>query len=729
MAKAPSDPGDSTQLALFDAPGTTLQESADESPEDSPETHATPGRQGEAITSQEVEAALLTWVEAGWLRPLDVTLARFLGALEPDGEPLAVLAAALASHQVGRGHVCLDMAQMLAAPDAVLSLPPRDGGEDAGAAPLTPAALFERLGAFDAAQWRARLAASRLVHEAGAPLVLEGTRLYLRRFWHYERQVVARLSALMANPQPVSEAMLSRLDRLFGTDGDRLKNLHSDHKGFDDLLSGDVDWQKIACALALRSRLTVISGGPGTGKTTTVTRLLALLQESALEKTGRALSMHMAAPTGKAAARLSESLRGALEGLDVSSAVREALPAEATTLHRLLGVQRHSRHFRHGADRPLALDLLVVDEASMVDLELMSALLEALPAHARLILLGDRDQLASVEAGAVLGDLCLGAERGRAGDAVTALATRAGNAPAPTPEKPVTALADHVVVLKKSYRFDEDSGIGALARAVNAGDHRAITEVWRRNYQDIGFLPLASGRPEPLIQKAVEGYRESMAAIARGDEAPEAILARLSRFQVLCALRRGPFGVEGLNQMIAEAFFAKGLTGGTRGWYEGRPVMVTRNDPQLGLFNGDIGIALMTSVETSPRVSDNAEGASREPSDKNVVASTRALRVFFPHPSGEGTRAVLPGRLGGVETAFAMTVHKSQGSEFERVLLALPERPNPIMTRELVYTGITRARRFCLIASAWPEVLESAAKRRTRRASGIADRFIPGEQT
>lgn len=665
----------------------------------------TPVPAGESTDREKVERCLAQWVAAGWLRPLDAALARFLASREPDGDPWVTLAVALASHQCGRGHVCLALDQALEAPDAVLSLPPRDGGEETGRESLvSPGGLFRQLGLSDPAGWCARLASSHLVERMNAPLVLEGSRLYLRRFWHYECRVVARLAALMAAAQPVSEERLARLDRLFAAGAERT-----------DEARRETDWQKVACALALRHRLTVISGGPGTGKTTTVTRLLALLQESALAERGRALSMRMAAPTGKAAARLSQSLRGALAGLAVAPAVRAALPEEATTLHRLLGVQRHSRHFHHGADRPLALDLLVVDEASMVDIELMSALLEALPAQARLILLGDRDQLASVEAGAVLGDLCLSAARGRPSEAVAALAARAGGAsagPGAASQKPVTPLADHVVVLQKSYRFDEHSGIGALARAVNAGDCAAIAGVWRRGYRDIGFQLLEPGRPGPLIQQAVAGYRECMAAIAGGGESPERILARLARFQVLCALRRGPCGVEGLNQTIAEALFAEGLIGGTRGWYEGRPVMVTRNDPQLGLFNGDIGIALMAGLETG----------SHAPGDE--APPPRALRVFFPHASGEGTRAVLPGRLHGVETAFAMTVHKSQGSEFERVLLVLPDRPNPIMTRELVYTGITRARRFCLIASAFAGVLENAAQRPTRRASGIAARFL-----
>ncbi|WP_169712224.1 exodeoxyribonuclease V subunit alpha [Kushneria konosiri] len=688
---------DSGQFSLFDET-SAMPEASDEAeaiavPSDTLPTP--PGLPSERVINESfILRQLERWVEMGWLRPLDAHLARFVRSREPQGDPLVMLSAALVSHQLGRGHICLDLEHALREPDAVLSLPPHDGQASNEAAEIvTPGTLLADMGILHVASWRARLESSSVLgqgahDEQARPLVLEDQRLYLRRFWQHEGSVVARLQRLMVGAGTVSDDMMARLDALFG--------------GSNELSAPD--WQKVACAMALRNRLTVISGGPGTGKTTTVTRLLALLQESALSEQGRPLIVHLAAPTGKAAARLSQSLGGAVAALDVSDAIRASLPREATTLHRLLGVQRDSRHFRHNGHHPLALDVLVVDEASMVDLELMSSLLAALPAHARLILLGDRDQLASVEAGAVLGDLCDGAEQGQCSDAAHRLMVRAAGQPLPMSDAPPCVLADHVVVLKKSYRFHEHSGIGALARAVNRGRLEEIRQCWKAGYEDIDFQ-LVREQGGILIRRAVSGYREALKAMMSG-AGPEEVLRLFSRFQVLCALRRGPWGVEGLNDAIVEALFRERLVDGTRGWYAGRPVMVTRNDPQLGLYNGDIGIAMFM------------------PEDEAYAGPTpRKLRVFFPHASGQGVRAVLPGRLGGVDTAFAMTVHKSQGSEFDRVLLVLPDRPNPIMTRELVYTGITRAKTHCLIVTAFGGAIESAALRQTWRASGVGKRL------
>ncbi|WP_457808284.1 exodeoxyribonuclease V subunit alpha [Kushneria sp. EE4] len=701
MTRAGKDSG-SGQFSLFDSDEPLESTDASDISFDDDIALESGKPPGPVALEDVVDGAWITqqlerWVEVGWLRALDAHLARFVSAREPEGDPLVTLSAALVSHQLGRGHICLDLDHALRDPDAVLSLPPFDAqptGETGSI--VTPGALLAALGVRHVASWRERLLASVVMGQgekdtASPPLVLEGQRLYLRRFWQHECSVVARLKRLMAGAGVVSDDMMARLDALFG----------------DSSAASVPDWQKVACAMALRHRLTVISGGPGTGKTTTVTRLLALLQESALNEQGRALIVHLAAPTGKAAARLSQSLGGAVAALAVPEAVRAALPREATTLHRLLGVRRDSRHFRHDADHPLALDVLVVDEASMVDLELMASLLAALPDHARLILLGDRDQLASVEAGAVLGDLCEGAERGRRSDAVQALTQRAAGQPLPASNAAWSMLADHVVVLQKSYRFHEHSGIGALARGVNRGRVDEIRRCWQAGFEDIDFQQVKEAGGV-LIRRAATGYREALRSMARG-AGPEEVLALFSRFQVLCALRRGPWGVEGLNEAIVEALFREKLVGGTRGWYAGRLVMVTRNDAQLGLYNGDIGIAMLM------------------PGDKaHHDGGSGRLRVFFPHPSGEGVRAVLPGRLGGVETAFAMTVHKSQGSEFERVLLVLPDRPNPIMTRELVYTGITRAKSHCLVMTAFAGAIESAALRQTWRASGVGQRLESG---
>ncbi|WP_245392415.1 exodeoxyribonuclease V subunit alpha [Salinicola endophyticus] len=634
-------------------------------------------------------AALALWVELGWLRQLDRHFARFLAAHDADsatgGDPLVWLAGALVSHQAGRGHVCLSLARTLAAPHSALSLPPLDGGEP----PATPVTLPEQLLAgLDLAGWRERLAASPLVASAevaaasATPLVLEGDQLYLRRYWQAECGVAARLRQRLGGSLPVSDAMAAPLAALF-----------AGHAQAADA----PDWQRIACALALRQRLTIISGGPGTGKTTTVTRLLALLQQQALA-TGAALRIRLAAPTGKAAARLSESIAGAVAKLPVAEGVRAAIPQEAQTLHRLLGARPDTRHFRHDAETPLSLDLLVVDEASMVDLEMMAALLAALPPQARLILLGDKDQLASVEAGSVLGDLCVGAGVDREvgyTEATRAYLARVGGESLP-PAAIANPLADHVAMLRRSFRFHADSGIGALARAANAGDGDAFLRCLGGEYADIERIGSEGAAFE---RRVVEGYRALFAALARGAPAAE-LLALQGRFQVLCALRRGEWGVEGLNARIAQILRQQGFITRTDGWYAGRPVMVTHNDPQLGLYNGDLGLTLA-----------DADGR---------------LRVCFVQ--GDGVRQVLPSRLDAAATAFAMTVHKSQGSEFEHVLFVLPARANPIVTRELIYTGITRARsRLSLALAGGPgqsRTLREAIARRVVRESAIAERLL-----
>lgn len=630
---------------------------------------------------------LALWVELGWLRQLDRHFAAFLADRDPEADPQVWLAAALVSHQVGRGHVCLSLARVLAAPRSALSLPPLDGGFEAEAPLTLPEALLEGV---TLEAWAEALRGSTVVansHDAqglATPLVLDGGRLYLRRYWQAESGVAAQLQRRLGEAMTVDEALAAQLQALFA--GNQREG-------------SEPDWQRIACALALRQRLTIISGGPGTGKTTTVTRLLALLQQQALAGDGQALRIRLAAPTGKAAARLSESIAGAVGKLDVADNVRAAIPQEALTLHRLLGARPDTRHFRHHAESPLSLDLLVVDEASMVDLEMMAALLAALPDDARLILLGDKDQLASVEAGSVLGDLCAGADVARAAGYSEAtrryLETMTGEA-LPATGTP-NLLADHVAMLRKSFRFRADSGIGELARAANRGDGRAFVSALRAGFTDIATLEL----DEPAFERAViSGYRE-LFELLQGDASPAAILECQSRFQVLCALRRGAWGVEGMNTRIAKALYRQGWIARTDGWFAGRPVMVTHNDPQLGLYNGDLGITLA-----------DPEGR---------------LRVCFPQ--GEGVRQVLPSRLDAAATAFAMTVHKSQGSEFDHVLFALPGRSNPIVTRELIYTGITRARSRLTLAQAGHDErqLREAVARQVVRESAIAERLLTAD--
>ncbi|WP_321909301.1 exodeoxyribonuclease V subunit alpha [Paraburkholderia sp. J11-2] len=702
---------------------------------DMPEIEPQPGRGAARETAVHMLGVLDNWVERGWLRTLDAAFARFLWTEAPHSEPLLLLAAALASHQLGRGHVCLDLKATLEDPAFALSLPP-DGPQVLAAVPAQPPA--EVLAGVTLAQWRAALAAPDLASEetaatdiaqGNAPLVLVGTRLYLRRYWQYEQDVregierrlgrAARLEAAL--PLDVARAAL---DALFAPRSGETRA---------------ADWQKLACALAARSAFSIVTGGPGTGKTTTVVRLLALLQTLALGRAAqgtpatRPLRIRLAAPTGKAAARLNESIAGAVERLPFDAlqahvdaeALRKAIPTVVTTLHRVLGTRPGSRRFRHDAANPLPVDVLVIDEASMVDLEMMAAVLDALPPTARLILLGDKDQLASVEAGAVLGELCDRAREGHYTQASRAWLEAA------TGERIEAAMLDAhglpldqaIAMLRESHRFASESGIGALAELVNTGDAVGVAKIWSRGYEDLARLVCPADDDGPLRALIVDGrvgeqsaaqrqgYRHYLETMRTTRPEPGATTDALSTwaagvlkahgaFQLLCALRRGPWGVEGLNRRVARLLQEEGLIEPHGDWYAGRPVLVMHNDYELGLMNGDIGIALALPV------------AAGEPP---------VLRVAFPAGDGSGgVKWVSPSRLQGVETVFALTVHKSQGSEFTHAALVLPDTYSPILTRELVYTGITRARSFLTLAV--PEgrsVLDRAVLAKVQRASGL----------
>ncbi|MFY1029465.1 exodeoxyribonuclease V subunit alpha [Pseudomonas asiatica] len=648
------------------------------------------------------------WVGRGWLRALDRSFVTFILEQDPQAQACVLLAAAMTSHQLGRGHSCLDLAATLNAPDFVLSLPPE--GEEGNQLPS------QWLLGLRVEQWRWALAASPLVEDRDGqqlsperPLVLAGQRLYLRRYWNYERSIAQALSARLSIATATPEKLASRLDALFPDafeiNGERCS-----------------DWQKIACALAARGNFSVITGGPGTGKTTSVVRLLGLLQAPAVEE-GKPLRIRLAAPTGKAAARLSESIGKAVSVLPVSAKVREAIPTDVSTLHRLLGSRPDSRNFIHQRDKPLELDVLVVDEASMIDLEMMACLLDALPRQARLILLGDKDQLASVDAGSVLGDLCREAEKGGYSEQTTAwLNTHSGEA-LNAPGLQLAAglgdpLAQQTVMLRYSRRFDPQQGIGRLAKLVNEKDVAQARNLLEQPSAQLCNLKLRGEHDAALTDVIINGkgdapgYRHYLEKLRDLRPASDtlwdsglwaswagSVLSAFDEFRLLCALRRGPWGVEGLNQRVAAELHRCELLAGEQGWYEGRPVLVTRNDYSLNLMNGDIGITLWVP-------GPNAE---------------RALRVAFPRNDGNGgVRFVMPSRLVEVETVFAMTVHKSQGSEFNHTALVLPDALNPVLTKELLYTAITRAKQWFSLIEASPGVFEGAVSRNVQRTSGLA---------
>ncbi|ECA5180634.1 exodeoxyribonuclease V subunit alpha [Salmonella enterica subsp. enterica serovar Newport] len=602
-----------------------------------------------------IQERLLEAVEQKLLRPID---AQFALTVAGNDDPAVTLAAALLSHDAGEGHVCLPLSRLTLTEEAH---------------PLLVAWISETATPID---WKKRLLASAAVScgDSPAPLILCGDRLYLNRMWCNER-TVARFFNEVNQAIAVDEDQLSRiLDALFPP-------------------TDEVNWQKVAAAVALTRRISVISGGPGTGKTTTVAKLLAALIQMA---DGERCRIRLAAPTGKAAARLTESLGAALRQLPLTDAQKKRIPEDASTLHRLLGAQPGSQRLRHHAGNPLHLDVLVVDEASMIDLPMMSRLIDALPPHGRVIFLGDRDQLASVEAGSVLGDICAYVNAGFTAERARQLSRLTGSAIPAGAGTQAASLRDSLCLLQKSYRFGSDSGIGKLAAAINCGDRSAIQAVFQQGFSDIEKRTLQSSDDYAgMLDEALAGYGRYL-RLLHEKAAPEAILQAFNEYQLLCALREGPFGVRGLNDRIEQAMVQqrKIQRHPHSRWYEGRPVMIARNDSALGLFNGDIGIAL-----------DRGQG----------------LRVWFVMPDGT-IKSVQPSRLPEHDTTWAMTVHKSQGSEFDHAALILPSQRSPVVTRELVYTAVTRARRR-LSLYADERILAGAIVTRTERRSGLATLF------
>jgi len=572
-------------------------------------------------------SALDRWLRDGWLRPIDHALGASLARLRADTPETVALAAALASRALAFGHSVLPLARV---PDLLAEI----------ATDRTPPPLP----ALDA--WCASLRASPYV---GSVLALEGERVSLRRYRDYEVRLASALRALsgtVAVPDPA--ALRADLAALF-----------------PDASDGD-DRQAVAAATAQANRVMLLTGGPGTGKTATIARVLALATLAA-RREGRELRVALAAPTGKAAARLSESLRESyaklLDGGRIDAALHATLPTAAGTLHRLLGGRPGSVHFRRDREHPLAADLVVVDEASMVDLPLMCKLVEAVPPGARLILIGDRDQLPSVETGDVLAALC-----DAASDAASPLAR---------------------VELTRSYRQSAELDIAALSTAVRAGDSAQAIECLSSNA--CRGVRWRHGRDAALAAFVLEATLPHYRAIAAAPDVATA-LSMLRGQRVLTAVRDGDAGSRVLNARIALALQQPAQR--PDAFFHGRPVMIRENSYRHGLYNGDVGI-----------VWQDEDGA---------------LRVWFD--TDEGPRAWLPAALPAHESAFALTVHKSQGSEFDDVLLVLPERSVRVSSRELVYTGITRARRS-LTVWANEDVLAEAIARRAQRWSGLAERL------
>lgn len=615
----------------------------------------------------------------GVLAPLDVALAETLcdiAGLAGDAARVPSLGTAFASHAVLDGHACVALGELAGRPFV----------DDAGQ-PLTGLALP------DATTWERELRACPLVDDdarhrdagpdaAVRPLVLDGRgRLYLRRYFEYEARLAEALLALArAAPPPIDGALLkSGLLRLFpATDGE--------------------DLQRRAATLAVLSRLSVVSGGPGTGKTFTVSKILALLVEQALAE-GHEPKIALLAPTGKAAQRLGDAIRDNVRALDAPERVKALMPAETMTIHRKLGFQPATpTRFRYGRAYPLPDDIVIVDEASMVDLALMTKLAEALGPTARLVLLGDKDQLASVEAGAILAELYATRGQGFSAPLVVRARELAGaELPAAPDGAAASPLSDHLVELVRAHRFEDGGGIAELARAVNAGDADAALACFGR-HPHVRLEPLSE--PSEVRAALAERVVERFAPLADGT--PLDRLGALDSFRVLACHVRGPLGVRALNDWAAAELAAGGKLDRRGAFYAGRPVIVTANDYASELFNGDVGVV-------APRPED--------PDGR--------LAVHFRTREPNGVRTVALSRLPEHETAYALSVHKSQGSEFAEVALVLPSRASPLLTRELVYTAVTRARRRVTVYGS-EAVLRTAIERKIERASGLRDRLVAG---
>lgn len=705
--------------------------------------------------AQQQVQLLWQWADAAWLRRMDAAFAQWLVAGDPQCHAALPLVAAILSALEGRGHSCLALSGLHDQLGPLLDWPAESNAQHAlsllkAQLPSCPAD-WQRV--LHSAMIAPASAEQGTADVAAAPLVLvsnaqhQPARLYLRRYYLFEQVtasgLLARVQVGQAVAGEVDAAGIARiLGLLFPTDP-------APHHASDAIVPPN--WQKIACALALRQRLGVITGGPGTGKTYTAARLMAAAL--ALAADPAAVRIRLAAPTGKAAARLSESLQLALQELPDAirgnAALHQALvriPA-ARTLHALLGATPGTRALRHHAGNPLALDWLIVDEASMVDLEMMANLLQALPPHAHLVLLGDKDQLDSVEAGAVLGDVCEDAQQGHYSAATADYLMRSCGAPLPPhyqhAQTAAPALSQAIAMLRVSRRFG--GMIGQLALAVQANNapqmavlmaqlqqqaaaERAVYWKEQATVQDAQIVAWGTDR-----QPAAAGYARLAsglkamppwpAAYQRPHTLPPALepqwqarhaawvlelLAALAHFRILCATRKGPWGVEGMNELVIQALREAGLPAKQQGWFVGRVVMVTRNDASLGIFNGDVGIALP------------------------AAHNRQQLRVFFPglavssstEPEGAApaepvTRSIAVSRLQHAQTAYAMTVHKSQGSEFAHVMLCLPGHDSPLLTRELLYTGLTRAKQHFSYLSPRVGAWQQAMAQSTLRTSGL----------
>ncbi len=533
-----------------------------------------------------------------------------------------------------------------------------------------------------------------VVGEAGdyKPLILDNGYLYLRRYWQYQQQLAEQIKSRLEIAELDEDWAQERLSHYFSSNIDA-----SDSENKND----EIDWQKVAAEHALQNQFLIVSGGPGTGKTTTITKILALLIElhnlqgaskyKSSKKGGGGLNNNhlnilLAAPTGKASIRMLDAISEVQNKLELSDDVKAQMPTQASTLHKLLGFIPEKVTFKHNCNNPLNADVVLVDEASMIDIAMMSKLIEAVPRHAKLILIGDKDQLSSVETGSVFADMCEGLSHPS------------------DPNQP-----KHIVTLQKNYRFKKGSTIGQLALSANKGDSKTLLETLKDETKiDCNLVAPSTLAGNQIPNDLTAPWDNYFKILNSPNSTISEIFKAFNEYRILCALRRGLNGSTTLSARIETSLAKKGLIrqrasfgqSQAQSWYHGRPVMITQNSYSKGLFNGDTGITLTRNGETKVYFpdGDKREGENEDNSFKSYA----------------------PVRLPAHETTWAMTIHKSQGSEFKRVLLVLPHEVMLLLTRQLIYTGITRAKEQVSIVAS-DAVLNAGVKTEMVKATRIAD--------
>ncbi len=607
--------------------------------------------------------------------------ADFLQEQQPSLEPKHLFLASLVSHLYLKGHTCLDLNLLAQRNWSALSL-------EEDAQEFIPENLAD--------------CARTLPWKDGpsSPLVLDGDLLYLRKNWEAEQRIVKSIRSRLDQKPTEFASLEADLELLFGND-----------EALDQ-----PDWQKLACAVSTRKLFTLITGGPGTGKTTTVTKLLSLLiHNQNRQDPSRKIRIALAAPTGKAAARLGASIIEAVDKLP--GEFKFEIDFAPITLHKLLQIRSDDKR---GELISLSFDVIVVDEASMISLALMDRLLASTLAGTRLILLGDKDQLASVEAGAVMGQLCLNAFKGNYSPNTLKWFARLSTKDLSNWGGPGSGLAQQTVMLRKSYRVEGAGVIGQWAQLINGGEKEDLLHLRKRWRElrvwspkgDASSASCASSGPidrlntnefkdlstKEFLIYAWNNYLKLIHAMPCGSCTPcleheqwaKSVLEAFAEFQVICAVKEGPLGVNQLNKVIAQHLGFK-----DEGWYVGRPVIVTRNNYQLDLRNGDVGVCLQRNGE---------------------------LRVAFPQDGSSQNapvRWILPARIDSVESVFALTVHKSQGSEFNHICFVLPAQRQAVMTRELIYTGLTRAKKHVTWAVPNEVELFKSVEKKLSRSGGL----------